>query len=91
MLLQVAKGLLQPIITPEVLQIHPVRKLYETCQKHGLKLQLVDLWSKEGAYEVIVDKNLKGRGKCRAKKEVALNRAANNAYIKVVTKLGLKQ
>lgn len=91
MLLQVAKGLLQPIITPEVLQTHPVRKLYETCQKHGLKLQLVDLWLKEGAYEVIVDKNLKGRGKCRAKKEVALNRAANNAYIKVVTKLGLKQ
>lgn len=91
MLLQVAKGLLQPIITPEVLQTHPVKKLYETCQKHGLKLQLVDLWSKEGAYEVIVDNNLKGRGKCRAKKEVALNRAANNAYIKVVTKLGLKQ
>ncbi|KAG5545610.1 hypothetical protein RHGRI_017936 [Rhododendron griersonianum] len=88
---EVAKGLLQPIITPEVLQTHPVRKLYETCQKHGLKLQLVDLWLKEGAYEVIVDKNLKGRGKCRAKKEVALNRAANNAYIKVVTKLGLKQ
>lgn len=88
---EVAKGLLQPIITPEVLQTHPVKKLYETCQKHGLKLQLVDLWSKEGAYEVIVDKNLKGRGKCRAKKEVALNRAANNAYIKVVTKLGLKQ
>ncbi|KAF7141447.1 hypothetical protein RHSIM_Rhsim06G0165800 [Rhododendron simsii] len=88
---EVAKGLLQPIITPEVLHTHPVKKLYETCQKHGLKLQLVDLWSKEGAYEVIVDKNLKGRGKCRAKKEVALNRAANKAYIKVVTKLGLKQ
>lgn len=87
---EVTKGLLQPIITPEMLQTHPVRKLYETCQKNGLKVQLVDLWSKEGAYEVIVDKHLKGRGKCVAKKEVALNRAANNAYIEIVKKLGLK-
>ena len=87
---QVAKGLLQPIITPEMLQIHPVKKLYETCQKNGLKIRLKDRWLKEGAYEVIVNNHLMGRGKCRAKKEIALNRAANNAYNEIVRKLGVK-
>ena len=85
-----AKGLLQPIITPEMLQIHPVKKLYETCRKNGLKIRLKDRWLKEGAYEVIVNNHLTGRGKCRAKKEIALNRAANNAYNEIVRKLGVK-
>ncbi|PSS16133.1 Ribonuclease 3-like protein [Actinidia chinensis var. chinensis] len=87
---EVAKGLLQPIITPEMLQIHPVKKLYETCRKNGLKIRLKDRWLKEGAYEVIVDNHLTGRGKCHAKKEIALNRAANNAYNEIVRKLGVK-
>ncbi|GFY97554.1 hypothetical protein Acr_12g0000950 [Actinidia rufa] len=38
----------------------------------------------------IVDNHLTGRGKCRAKKEIALNRAANNAYNEIVRKLGVK-
>ncbi|KAL7000048.1 hypothetical protein U1Q18_001197 [Sarracenia purpurea var. burkii] len=87
---EVAKGLLQPIITPEMVQMHPVQKLYETCQKNGFRVRLVDLWLKEGAYEVIVDNRLRGRGMCRAKKEIALNRAANNAYNEIVRKLGVK-
>ncbi|KAA8524729.1 hypothetical protein F0562_011152 [Nyssa sinensis] len=59
---KVVKGLLEPIITPEMLQAHPVKKLYETCQKNGFKIRLVDLWSKEGAYEIFVNNQLKGRG-----------------------------
>ncbi|GMP66761.1 hypothetical protein CsSME_00026980 [Camellia sinensis var. sinensis] len=87
---KVAKGLLHPIITPEMLQTHPVRKLYETCQKNGLKIRLIDLWAKEGAYEVIVNNHVRGKGKCLAKKEIALNRAANEAYNEIVRKLGVK-
>ncbi|XP_052177947.1 ribonuclease 3-like protein 3 isoform X2 [Diospyros lotus] len=87
---KVAKGLLQPLITPELLGAHPVKKLYETCQKNGLKVRVVDRWLKEGAYEIIVGNRLKGRGSCRSKKEIALNRAANNAYEELVRELGLK-
>lgn len=87
---KVAKDMIQPIITPEVLQVHPVKKLYETCQKNGLKVRMVDLWLKEGAYEVIIDNRIKGRGMCRAKKEIALNRAADDAYHEIVRKLGFK-
>ncbi|KAL3502743.1 hypothetical protein ACH5RR_037192 [Cinchona calisaya] len=87
---EVTSFLLNPIITTEMLQTNPVKKLYELCQKYKLHLQLVDLWSKEGTYEVFVDNHLRGRGQCHAKKEMALNRAANVAYIEVVRILGTK-
>lgn len=85
---KVAKTLLQPMITPETLQDHPVKKLYETCQKRGLKIRLKDLWVKEGAYQIIVDGHMKARGECHAKKEIALNRAAHNAYNQIVRNFG---
>ncbi|XP_047311714.1 ribonuclease 3-like protein 3 isoform X2 [Impatiens glandulifera] len=85
---KVAKTLLQPMITRETLQDHPMKKLHETCQKRGMKIRLQDLWVKEGAYQIIVDGHLKGRGECRAKKEIALNRAAHNAYNQIVRNLG---
>ncbi|XAR55350.1 Ribonuclease III [Bertholletia excelsa] len=87
---KVAKVLLQPIITPEMLQTHPVRKLYETCQKNGLRVRFVDLWSKQGIYKVFIDNRLRGRGNCRARKDIALNRAANDAYNEIVKNLGVK-
>lgn len=31
--------LLEPLITPETIQIHPVRELQELCQKHHYKLE----------------------------------------------------
>lgn len=81
---EVTSILLDPMITPEMLQINPVKKLYELCQKYKLNVQLVDLWSREGAFEVFVNNHLRGRGHCHAKKEIALNRAANAAYNEVV-------
>ncbi|XP_027061924.1 ribonuclease 3-like protein 3 isoform X3 [Coffea arabica] len=81
---EVTSILLDPIITPEMLQINPVKKLYELCQKYKLTVRLVDLWSKEGAFEVFVNNHLRGRGHCHAKKEIALNRAANAAYNEVL-------
>lgn len=86
---EATKSLLEPIITPEMIQINPVTKLFEICQKHKLHVQLVDLWEEAGTYEVFVDNELRGRGACRAKKDVALNRAANAAYVEVVRTLGI--
>lgn len=71
--------------------MNPVKKLFEICQKHRLDVRLVDLWSKEGTYEVFVEDHLRGRGECRRKKEVALNRAANAAYKEVVRILDVKE
>lgn len=85
------KELLEPIITPKVLQSNPVKKLYEVCQKHGLKVRLKDLWQQDGTYEVFVDRRLRGRAQYKAKKEVALNRAANDAYNDIIRSLAEKK
>ncbi|KAL0301777.1 UNVERIFIED_CONTAM: Ribonuclease 3-like protein 3 [Sesamum radiatum] len=84
---EVASDLLKPIITPEMLQKNPVKKLFEICQKHKLKVKLVDLWSQEGTYKVFINNKLRGKGMCREKKEIALNRAANDAYKEVVRRI----
>lgn len=81
---------MEPIITPEMLETNPVKKLFEICQKNKLDVQFVDHWSREGSYEVFVDNQLRGRGKCRVKKEIALNRAANSAYKEIIRTLGTK-
>lgn len=85
--MQVTRVLLDPIITPDMLQTNPVKKLFEICQKNKLNVQLVDHWSEEGTYEVFIGNQLMGRGKCSKKKEIALNRAAHNAYNEIVTTL----
>ncbi|KAL1562360.1 ribonuclease 3-like protein 3 [Salvia divinorum] len=87
---EVASDLIQPIITPRMLETHPVKKLYEICQQHKLKVKLVDLWSRDGTYKVYVDGKLRGTGTSHAKKEVALSRAANAAYNEVLLNLSPK-
>ncbi|XP_049412735.1 ribonuclease 3-like protein 3 isoform X2 [Solanum stenotomum] len=86
---EVAKILLEPIITPEMLETNPVKKLYETCQKHKLKVRVVDMWSHDGSFEVFVDNQMRGKGMCHVKKEIALNRAANKAYNEVIGMLSV--
>lgn len=68
------------MITPEMIQENPVKKLQEMCQKQRLKVRFKDLWLKQGTFEVYVEDQLRGKGEYRAKKEIALNRAANDAY-----------
>ncbi|KAL0405365.1 UNVERIFIED_CONTAM: Ribonuclease 3-like protein 3 [Sesamum latifolium] len=86
----VVSDVLKPIITPEMLQKNPVKKLFEICQKYKLKVKLVDLWSQEGTYKVFINNKLRGKGMCREKKEIALNRAANDAYKEVVRRISEK-
>ncbi|KAL4376087.1 hypothetical protein GQ457_02G005590 [Hibiscus cannabinus] len=76
---KVFKELLEPVIRLETLKIHPVTQLYEMCQKRNLKVQFVDLWKENTSFDVLVDDQFVGRGSCRDKKEIAINRAARNA------------
>ncbi|KAI8551979.1 hypothetical protein RHMOL_Rhmol06G0229500 [Rhododendron molle] len=84
---QVVKSLLEPIITPTTIQMHPVTKVTELCQKHGLKLQFVDLWKETGEIEVFVDDEFVERATYTSKRLIAQNRAANNAYNEIIRKL----
>ncbi|KAI3769644.1 hypothetical protein L6452_00753 [Arctium lappa] len=81
---EVAKILLEPMITPEMIQKNPVRKLNELCHKKKLKIRFRDKWLKEGVYEVFIDNKLRGRGEYQAKKEIALNRAAEDACNNII-------
>ncbi|MCD9559147.1 Endoribonuclease Dicer [Datura stramonium] len=87
---QVVKDLLQPLITPTTLEIHPVSKIYELCQKNGLKIEFVDQWNKTGEVEVFVNGKFVGKGKSTGKKATAVNKAAHNAYDQVVRNLSVK-
>ncbi|KAK4716851.1 hypothetical protein R3W88_015189 [Solanum pinnatisectum] len=87
---QVVKNLLQPLITPEKLEVNQVTKLYELCQKNGLKIKFVDHWEKTGEVEVFVDGKFVGKGKSCGKKITAKNRAAHNAYEQVVQNLSVE-
>ncbi|KAJ8554532.1 hypothetical protein K7X08_025210 [Anisodus acutangulus] len=60
--LEVAKALLDSIITPKMLQKNPVKKLYKTCQKHKLTVRVVDMWSHDGSFIVFTDNQLSGKG-----------------------------
>ncbi|KAI3464893.1 hypothetical protein Pfo_021556 [Paulownia fortunei] len=87
---KIVKNLLQPMITPSTLHTHPVTMLYEICQKNKVKLESRDLWKETGEIEFMVDGEFVGRAKYMAKRVVANNRAAHEAYQKIVRKLRLK-
>nr|GEZ02349.1 ribonuclease 3-like protein 3 isoform X2 [Tanacetum cinerariifolium] len=76
---EVAKILLEPMITPDMFQQNSVRNLNELCHKKKLKIRFRDKWSKQGVYEVLPGDQLIGRGEYKAKKEIAMNRAAEDA------------
>ncbi|GMI89763.1 hypothetical protein HRI_002645600 [Hibiscus trionum] len=87
---KVFKDLLEPIIRQETLKIHPVTQLYEVCQKRNLKVKFVDLWKENTGFDVFVDDQLVGRGKCSLKKEIAHNRAAKDALDNILRILDQK-
>ncbi|KAF3953692.1 hypothetical protein ACB098_06G091600 [Castanea mollissima] len=76
---KVFKSLLEPLIDPSTLCIHPVTQLYEVCQKRNLKIEFVDLWTESTAVDVLIDNQHMGRGVYGLKKDIAHNRAAKNA------------
>ncbi|KAL8088048.1 hypothetical protein AgCh_037985 [Apium graveolens] len=80
---KVIEKLLQPIITPSTLQRHPVTLLFEICQKN-----VNDSRTQTGQIELVVANQFVGRGQYNAKRVIAYNRAAADAYTDIVTKLG---
>ncbi|XP_022858272.1 ribonuclease 3-like protein 3 [Olea europaea var. sylvestris] len=84
---EIAKELLQPEITPESIQKHPVTMLYEICQKKNWEVSIRDIWRKTGEVEVYVDGKFAGRGKYEGKKLIAVNRAAHEANQHIVREL----
>ncbi|XP_057984536.1 ribonuclease 3-like protein 3 [Hevea brasiliensis] len=87
---KVFKDLLEPIISREMLKIHPVMELYEVGQKKHLKVKFVDLWRESMAFDVFIDDQLVGRGTHGLKKEIAHNRAAKDALDNIGGILGKK-
>ena len=75
----VFKGLLEPIITPETIQIHPNTQLLEMCQKNRHSLKYVDSWEKDYSVECVIDGKIVGRGTYSLRKDVAISRAAKDA------------
>ncbi|RVW38897.1 Ribonuclease 3-like protein 3 [Vitis vinifera] len=76
---KVFKGLLEPMIVPETLKVHPVTELNERCQKRGLKLEFKDSWQRRGDIDFYIEDYFAGRGEYPLRKDIALNRAAKAA------------
>lgn len=45
---QSIRPLLEPLVTPETLKLHPIRELNELCQKRSYKIILEDVSRKDG-------------------------------------------
>ncbi|GMG98696.1 hypothetical protein Nepgr_000536 [Nepenthes gracilis] len=75
----VFKGLLEPIISPQTLGVHPVKQLFELCQKKGWSIEFVDLWKESTSYNVPRRGQLIGHAAYARKKDIAFNRAAKDA------------
>ncbi|KAE9593663.1 putative ribonuclease III [Lupinus albus] len=73
------KSLLEPMIDPNTLKIHPVTELYEVCDKMNKKVQFVDLWQKSRTFLVFIDNKLVGKNIHDTRKDIVQNRAAKNA------------
>ncbi|XP_047973105.1 ribonuclease 3-like protein 3 isoform X2 [Salvia hispanica] len=77
---QVVKKLLEPVITPATLPIHPVSQLQELCQSRRLSLKMRDSWKDNGVVEFVINDACVGRAEYKAKRAIAKNRAALDAY-----------
>ncbi|KAF5202858.1 Ribonuclease 3-like protein [Thalictrum thalictroides] len=79
---KVFKRLLEPIIGPKTLRIHPMTELYELCQKNKISINFVD-GSKSETYKtfsVVLENNIViGTSTCASRKEIVKNRAAKAA------------
>lgn len=90
------KNLLEPMINPSTVPTQAVTQLQELCQSRRLKLEWKDLWKEnEGEFEYyVVDEEgqviIIGRAKYSAKKVIAKNRAARDAYSQIIQKFNRK-
>ncbi|KAJ4900136.1 RNAse II-like 1 [Raphanus sativus] len=77
---KVVMPLLEPIISLDKLENHPMTELHEMCQKKNLKLRFDDsTWEVDKRVLVFIEEHLVGRGHHLAKKDSAKNCAAKDA------------
>lgn len=77
---KVVMPLLEPIISLDKLENHPMTELHEMCQKKNLKLRFDDsTWEVDKRVLVFIEDKLVGRGHHLAKKDSAKNCAAKDA------------
>ncbi|CAN7080952.1 hypothetical protein Bca4012_079690 [Brassica carinata] len=77
---KVVMPLLEPIISLDKLENHPMTELHEMCQKNNLKLRFDDsTWEVDKRVLVFIEDKLVGRGHHLAKKDSAKNCAAKDA------------
>ncbi|XP_002989272.2 endoribonuclease Dicer homolog 1 [Selaginella moellendorffii] len=80
---KVFEPLLQPLVTPEAVPIHPVRELYELCDKHMKKLEWdYSLSGDLFLARALVGNKVLGRG-TNVQKKMAKKLAAINAIAKL--------
>ncbi|GAB2274930.1 hypothetical protein Dimus_009699 [Dionaea muscipula] len=88
---EVFRELLEPIISPRTLGVHPVKQLFELCQKRRWNVKFVDLWEEKTTYDVFIEGQLVGRAAYGRKKDIAFNRAAKDALDHIYDILGEKK
>ncbi|KAF9609938.1 hypothetical protein IFM89_019341 [Coptis chinensis] len=80
---KVFKRLLEPIISPQTLQVHPTTELHEFCQKNRIIIRFVEGSNdeKNSTYHVLLGNNNEviGTATGACKKEIVKNRAAKAA------------
>ncbi|CAI9294789.1 unnamed protein product [Lactuca saligna] len=87
---EVVKNLLQPLVMPENLNLNPVTRFNEMCQKFGIKPEYKDLWDDRKEIEIYVDEKLIGIGNNKNKKTIAKNKAAAQAYENLAKQLAME-
>ncbi|KAK9133247.1 hypothetical protein Scep_012775 [Stephania cephalantha] len=77
---KVIRPLLEPIISPETLKVHPMTELLEWSQKNKLKLKFVtDSLEDKTRVSIFLDETLVGTATCGRRRDVVKNKAATAA------------
>lgn len=80
---EVFRPLLEPLVSPETLELHPVTELQELCQKQGKYIEYKDSWiGNMVRSQVLINGEVVGNGE-HNQKELAERVAAKNALDKL--------
>ncbi|MBA0596611.1 hypothetical protein Gorai_013424 [Gossypium raimondii] len=59
---QSIRPLLEPMITPETMTVHPVKELYELCQKEHYELRKPIVSHEDGISSITIEVEANGKG-----------------------------
>ncbi|KAL9234863.1 hypothetical protein vseg_009681 [Gypsophila vaccaria] len=77
--------LLEPLVTPETLKLHPVRELHDLCQKHHYKMGKPVRSCENGVPSITLEVEANGsiyKHTCTAKDKTLANKIASRAILK---------